>query len=114
MSKRLNGAQRRFTIPHSAGMTLAEARAAARVLIVDLQRGNDPIAEKKARKVAKDQAAQLAKLGLGVAKTLREVIAEYEKRVIHPAQVRGEHKGAGQVEEGAQSPVWGPVRLATD
>ncbi len=93
VSKRLDGAQRRFTIPHSAGMTFAEARAAARVLIVDIQRGRDPIAEKKAKKKAAEVNVQLAKAGLAAVTTLGELIAQYEKRVIHPAQVRGEHKG---------------------
>ena len=69
------------------------SRAAARELIVEIQRGRDPIAEKRATKKAAEMNAQLAKAGLAPVATLGELVAQYEKRLVHPAQVRGEHKG---------------------
>ena len=84
VSKRLNGIQRRFTIPGGDRLTLAEARRAGIKLLDDLQDGRDPTADRRdARKTAR-----LAKFGVGRAWTLEQLLDEYGAKVAEPAGQR--------------------------
>lgn len=84
VSKRVHGIQRRFTIPNSAGLSLAEARKAGREVLAQLDRGRDPVAERREARTK----ARLARLGVGKAWTLGELIDEYGQKVAKPAGQR--------------------------
>lgn len=92
VSKRVAGQQRRFTLPHSSRLSLAEARRAAIALLDEVHRGRDPIRERREAR----QKAKLARLGIGVAWSLAALIEEYGAKVAKPAgqrswEIRREH-----------------------
>ena len=64
--RRWDGRQRRFTIPHSSSLGLAQARAKARALIAELDKGADPVAERREQRQARqrDTDSQLTLAGL--------------------------------------------------
>ena len=62
VSKRVNGIQRRFTVPHGGRLSLAEARRAAIRLLDELAAGRDPTMEQRN---ARNQA-RAARLEMGV------------------------------------------------
>src|SRR5690349_13109020 len=66
VSRRVNGVQRRFTVPHGGRLSLAEARRAAIRLLDELAEGRDPTAE---RRDARNRA-RASQLGIGRAWTL--------------------------------------------
>ncbi len=80
VTKKVNGRVRRFTIPNSERMTLAEARRAAIALLADLARGRDPVAERRARR---EQARREA---LERKPTLRDLLDRFEALVAQPQQ----------------------------
>src|SRR4051794_13385394 len=86
LSKRVDRRQRRFTIPNSAQMSLADARAAARELrrLVDQKR--DPLQEKReALRRAAEEATREAP------PTLRSILDGFEKYVARPKGQRSWH-----------------------
>ena len=62
VSKRLNGIQRRFTVPHGSRLTLADARRAAIRLLDELSDGRDPTKERRnAREPGSRGAARIGR-----------------------------------------------------
>jgi hypothetical protein len=84
ISRRIGGAQRRFTIEGSARMGLADARRAAVALPSTLDAGTAPTAERRA---ARTRAA-LVRIGIGRAWTLGQLIDGYGAKVAMPARER--------------------------
>src|SRR3954469_17320587 len=84
VSKRVNGVQRRFTIPDGGRLSLAEARRAAIRLLDDLADGRDPTAERRNDR----KRARLERLGIGRAWTLEGLVDEYGAKVAVPARQR--------------------------
>jgi hypothetical protein len=82
ISRRIGGAQRRFTIEGSARMGLADARRAAVALPSTLDAGTAPTAERRA---ARTRAA-LVRIGIGRAWTLGQLIDGYGAKVAMPAR----------------------------
>jgi hypothetical protein len=82
VSKRVNGIQRRFTLPEGARLSLAEARRNAIKLLDAIADGRDPTAERRETR----KRAQLARLGIGRAWTLEALIEEYGAKVAAPAK----------------------------
>jgi integrase len=82
VSKRVNGIQRRFTLPEGARLSLAEARRNAIKLLDAIADGRDPTAERRETR----KQAQLARLGIGRAWTLEALVEEYGAKVAAPAK----------------------------
>ena len=80
LTKKVDGRVRRFTIPDSDRMTLAQARRAAIALLAQLAGGHDPVAERRERRVRKLLEAQEAK------PTLRDLLERFEALVAEPQQ----------------------------
>src|SRR4051795_4210494 len=59
IQKRVDGRKRRFTLGQYPTLSLAEARTRAARLLLQVQDGHDPIAEKRAARVASVKPAAL-------------------------------------------------------
>lgn len=82
--RRVKGVQKRHTIPNSSDFSLAEARKAAEALRTAVNEGRDPTQERRETR----QKAQLAKLGIGKAWTIKTLVEEYGRKVAMPAAQR--------------------------
>ena len=110
VSKRVAGAQRRFTIPNGARLTLAEARKAAIKLLDDVADGRDPTEERReARK-----ATRMARFGIGRAWTIEGLVDEYGAKVAAPAGQRSWEERRAHVLREFREVAGLPVAEVTD
>jgi hypothetical protein len=80
ISMRVDGQQRRFTIPNSAELSLAEARDAGRDLRSAVRKGADPTAERREQRRLAARAQGL----VDTTPSLRKVLDEFEAAVAKP------------------------------
>lgn len=81
VSMRVRGVQRRFTLPDSSRLGLAEARREAEAIRDQVRQGGDPVVE---RREARAAAAEEPKSEI----TLRDVLDEFAKAVAIPKRQR--------------------------
>jgi integrase len=80
ISLRVDGQQRRFTIPSSADLSLAEARDAGQDLRNAIRRGADPTAERREQRRTSARAKRLG----SISPSLRKLLDEFEVAVAKP------------------------------